>query len=154
MIVRRAQPCESRAVSAWIKERHYSKTTPPGYVCALEFLEGREVVGAMLLGRPASRAYDADLILELTRVYFVDSAPPNTESHGLAMMRKYVRTWYPQIRLLISYSDPKYHDGTIYEADNWAPFGLTKPRNGDVGWQSRPNRTEDLSRKQRWVRTP
>jgi hypothetical protein len=32
MNFRRAQPSEARAIVAWIKERHYLRTTPPGYV--------------------------------------------------------------------------------------------------------------------------
>ena len=155
MILRRAQPSESREVSAWIKQRHYLSSCPPGYVVALEFIEGRDRVGAMLLGRPAARAYDADRILELTRMYFVDEMPKNTESCALAMMRKWVRRWLPGIRLLLSYSDPAQgHQGTIYRADGWAPFGQTKHTSGH-GWRSRPGRSDDpVTPKLRWVRTP
>ena len=32
MTIRRAQPSESREVSAWIKAHHYTKRCPPGYV--------------------------------------------------------------------------------------------------------------------------
>jgi hypothetical protein len=155
MNFRRAQPSEARAIVAWIKERHYLRTTPPGYVAVLEFIEGRDRIGAMMLGRPSARSLDADRVLELTRMYFVDAAPKNTESHGLAIMRKFVRTWLPGIRLLIAYSDPAAgHAGTVYEADGWAPYGMTTHKTGD-GWRSRPNRAADpVTPKQRWLRTP
>lgn len=157
MQLRRCQPSETRAVMAWIKERHYLRSTPPGYVAVIEFNEGRERVGAMMLGRPAARSLSTDppRILELTRVYFVDEAPKNTESRGLSMMRRHVRTWFPSIRLLISYSDPSQgHGGGIYEADGWAPFGMTTHKSG-YGWRSRPNRKADpVTPKQRWLRTP
>lgn len=155
MILRRAQPSESRAVKTWLKAHHYLGSTPPGFVHALEFIEGRELIGAMLPGRPSSKAYDADKVLEVTRVCFVDSAPKNTESQALAMMRKHVRTWLQGVRLLISYSDPAQgHSGTIYEADGWCPFGMTTSKSG-YGWRSRPNRKNDpVTPKQRWVRTP
>lgn len=142
-------------MARWIKERHYSKRTPPRFRAVLEFLEGSDIIGAMLLGRPSSRAYDDQYIVELTRMYFEPSAPRNTESHALAMMRRWVRIWWPQTKLLLAYSDPSVgHTGTIYLADGWCPFGMTTHKNGD-GWKSRPNRNDDpVTPKQRWVRTP
>ena len=155
MNIRRCQPSESKAGSRWIAARHYLQSCPPGYVFVLEFLEGREMVGAMLLGRPCSKSYDADKIMQLHRVFFVDEAPKNTEIQGLSMMRRFIRTWCPGVRLLLSYSDPAQgHKGTIYEADGWAPLGMTTSKSG-YGWKSRPNRKDDpVSPKQRWVRTP
>lgn len=155
MNMRRAQPSESRALARWIKERHYTKRTPPGFVLALEFISDRERVGAMLLGRTSARKIDQSKILELTRMYFVDEMPINTESHGLSMMRRHVRTWLPNVRLLVAYSDPSVgHEGKVYEADGWAQFGTTGKKTG-YGWKSRPNRNDDpVTSKLRWVRTP
>jgi hypothetical protein len=155
MILRRCQPTESRATSKWIAARHYLECCPPGFITVLEFVEGRDLVGAMLLGRPAAREYDADTIMQLHRMFFVDEMPTNTESHGLAMMRKFVRTWFQGIRLLLTYSDPEQgHTGTIYEADGWARLGMTKEVWG-YGWNSRGGRRDTkCSKKQRWVRTP
>jgi hypothetical protein len=66
-------------------------------------------------------AFDADKILELTRAFFVDEAPRSTESHGLSMLRHWVRKWLPGVRLLASYSDPAQgHTGAIYAADGSA----------------------------------
>lgn len=109
----------------------------------------------MMLGRPSSRELDAERIMELTRMYFINETAHCVESQGLSMMRKFVRTWYPKIRLLLAYSDPTQgHEGTIYEADNWAPFGRTSHRSGE-GWQSREGRESTQSwQKARWVRTP
>jgi hypothetical protein len=155
LILRRAQPSESRELSAWIAARHYLGSSPAGYVFALEFLEGRQRVGAMLLGRPNGRGLDPAAWLELTRVLFIDEAPPNTESRALAMMRRYLRVYCPAVRGLISYSDPTQgHAGTIYAADGWAPFGRTS--NGPSGWTSRPGRKagERQPSKIRWIRTP
>ena len=155
MIVRRAQPSEAREVVEWIKANHYSHSAPPGFIFMLEFLEGRERIGAMQIGRPSSRELNADLVMELTRMFFVDAAPFNTESAGLAMMRRYVRRWYPQIRLLLAYADPAQgHTGKVYEADGWAPFGRTS-RSLGYGWKSREGRrSEQVGSKLRWVRTP
>jgi hypothetical protein len=154
-MVRRCQPSEARAVVQWLKERHYLRSAPPGFIHVLEILEGGQRIGAMILGRPGPRGLDPDRILELTRAYLVDEAPRNSESHALALMRKHVRTWLPGIRLLLAYSDPSVgHTGGIYEADGWAPFGKTGHKSG-YGWRSRPNRSDDpVSPKLRWVRTP
>lgn len=156
MILRRCQPSESRELRDWIKQKHYLRSAPPGFVAALEFLEGRERIGGMLIGRPAARTYGEE-ILELTRMFFVDEAPKNTESAALAMMRSWIRKWLPSIRLLISYSDPSQgHTGMIYKADGWARFGKTEARHGQSGWASRQGRKmqETYCSKTRWVRTP
>ncbi len=155
MQLRRAQPSEVGELRAWIRERHYLKSLPPGHVCVLEFLEAGKRIGAMLISRPAARAYDADKVLELARMYFVDSTTRCTESKALAMMRRYVRVWLPGVKLLLTYSDERAgHLGTVYAADNWAPFGRTKATHG-YGWKSREGRRDDHCwSKQRWVRTP
>lgn len=155
MILRRCQPSETREVMAWIKARHYLRSTPPGCVAVVEFLEGKERVGAAIIGRPSARSLDADRVLELNRLLFVDQAPKNTESRALGMIRAFVRKWFQGVRLLISYSDPAQgHTGCIYEADGWAPFGKTTHKTG-YGWRSRPNRSADpVTPKTRWVRTP
>jgi hypothetical protein len=156
MRLRRAQPTESREIRQWIVERHYLRSAPPGFVVALEFVDDAgDRIGAALLGRPTSRSLDAEQWLELTRLFFVDEAPKNTESRALALMRKWVRTWLPKTKALLAYSDPAVgHDGTIYRADGWASFGQTQL--SKRGWRNRPGRAgnDTPSRKTRWVRTP
>jgi len=120
-----------------------------------EFIEGKELIGGMILGRPSAKQYNPDKILQLHRVFFIDDTAPNVESQGLSMMRRMVRVWIPQIRGLLSYSDPSIgHEGTIYEADMWCPLGLTDEHWG-YGWKSREGRRDQrVSRKMRWFRTP
>lgn len=160
MMVRRCQPAEVGSLLVWTGENHYRGCTPPGCVCGLEVMEGSARIGALILGRPAAPAfnrggYTVDTLLELTRMYMVDETERFAETKALAMMRKHVRTWFPQVGLLIAYSDPSVgHEGTIYEADNWVRFGMTGKVTG-AGWNSRPGRkpTQNAS-KQRWLRTP
>jgi len=155
MIIRRLQPCETREMHEWIKLHHRMQSAPPGHIAAFEFLEGKERVGGLLMGRPNSKGYDADLITEFTRVCFLD-LPANSASRALAMARKQVRIHWPQFRLLLSYHNPAEHDGTMYLADGWCPLGMTKAKHGQNGWASRQGRKyeEVYSPKQRWVRTP
>jgi hypothetical protein len=155
LAIRRCQPSEAVASKTWLAERHYLQSAPPGFVHVYEFTERGRLIGGLILGRPTARQYDADRILEVTRLFFVDETPPHVESKGLALLRKHVRIWLPQIRLLLAYSDPEQgHEGTIYEADGWAPLGTTDGAWGQ-GWKSRVGRHEQRnSKKQRWVRTP
>jgi hypothetical protein len=155
MHIRRCQPGETRDLKAWIAAHHYLQSCPPGFVHLYEFTEGRDLIGGMLLGRPCARSYDPDRVLQLHRMFFVDETAPFVESHGLSIMRRRVRVWLPQIKGLLSYSDPSAgHEGTVYEADNWCPLGLTKERS-DVGWDSRDGRIpRKATAKMRWFRTP
>lgn len=139
----------------FISSIHYMGYTPAGAKLRLGILEnGIKVIGAMLWGRPNSKAYNQDKILELTRMVLIDDTDQFAESHSLALARKYIRMKLPQVRLLIAYSDPaQNHDGGIYEADNWCDFGMTS---GGV-WTSisKPNRRDmSPSKKTRWVRSP
>lgn len=160
MMVRRCQPTEVGELLTWTGEHHYRGCTPPGCVLGLEVMERSDRIGALILGRPSAPAfngagYDVDTLLELTRMYLIDATERNAESKALGMMRKHVRMWFPNVGLLIAYSDPsKGHEGKIYEADNWVRFGMTGKVTGK-GWNSRSGRkpTENAS-KQRWVRTP
>ena len=67
MQIRRAQPSETKALMLWIAAGHYLQSCPPGFVHLYEFLEGRELIGAMLIGRPNAKSYDPDKILQLHR---------------------------------------------------------------------------------------
>lgn len=153
--IRRAQPSETIQLKQWIAERHYLQFCPAGFVCLYEFAEGDRVIGGALIGRPTARQYDADKVLQLHRLFFVNDTAPNVESHGLKIMRKHIRVWLPQIRGLLSYSDPSVgHEGTIYDADGWCPIGMTDEAWG-IGWNSRDGRqTQKKSKKMRWFRTP
>lgn len=144
-------------IDKWILKNHYLNWLPAGAKLRLEFMEGDfnkgyRRVGGMLWGRPCARMLNKDLILELTRMYFIDNTGKNTESRALARARAYIRKRFPQIKLLVAYSDlEEGHVGTVYLADNWCPFGIVEP----MKWtrNDRP-RNDKPSRKQRWVRSP
>lgn len=155
LAIRRCQPSETLAQRAWIVDRHYLESAPPGFVHIYEFTLRGLLVGGLILGRTSARQYNPDHVLEVTRLYFVDETPLFVESRGLALMRKNVRIWIPAIRMLVAYSDPEQgHEGTIYSADGWADMGLTAGAWG-YGWASRAGRRDQrVSKKRRWMRTP
>jgi hypothetical protein len=156
MHLRRCQPSETADLCTWIIDHHYLHSVPPAFRLALEFLTDDQTrVGAMLLGCPNARALPSPPWLELTRMIFLNEMPRNTESHALGMMRRHVRKWLPDIRMLLAYSDPSVgHTGTVYRADGWVQFGTTK--RDATGWGSRPGRRAggSTSQKLRWLRSP
>lgn len=156
MIIRRLQPGETREAHEWVKKHHDMHSAPPSHIAAFEYVEGRQRVGVLLMGRPSSKAYNPEYVAEFTRVCFDGQLPANSASRALAMARKQVRIFWPQFKLLLSYHDPSKHDGTMYLSDGWCPLGMTKAKHGQSGWASRKGRTfeETYIPKQRWVRTP
>lgn len=155
MILRRLQPSEAGEFDAWIASNHYRECAPAGAVLRLEFLEGSERVGGMMWGRPEARLLDEDAthILENTRTFFNPQAG-GFRSENLASARKFIRKWFPQIRLVLAYADPEEgHVGTVYLADGWASFGKTTPK--EKGWMNREGRKDECGHsKRRFVRTP
>lgn len=143
----------SQQIDCWIAERHYLGYSPPGARLRLWFFKDDVVIGAMMWGRPSARLLDQERILELTRMFFVDGVDfDNLESYSLGRARKFIRQRFPQIKLLLAYSDlGQNHQGIVYEADNWCPFGIAPV---DTWTRKDRPRRETLSKKQRWIRSP
>ena len=152
-----------KSIDRWIAERHYLESSPWAATIRMWFLEGNKKefvddtkkLGAMLWNHPTARALNQDMLLELTRMYFVDDTEPNIESKALAMARRWIRKNRPEIKGLLAYSsEGMNHQGTVYLADGW--FTLYKT-NGST-WEGRKNRESrvdrDTSKKILWVRTP
>jgi hypothetical protein len=149
----KADPPATRELRAWISARHYLRSVPPGQLFILEFSIHRARCGAMLWGRPASRTLDPARTLQLHRMVFLEDAPKLTESHALAMARRYIRVHHPRVNLVITYCDPaEAHHGTIFLADGWAYLGHTRKHAG-YGWR-RAKPTGPIPPKTRWIRTP
>jgi len=76
------------------------------------------------VGRSAPKSISPELkeeeVLELTRLFIFDDYGKNTESVTLSKTFKWLRENVPEIKVLVSYSDPEQgHLGTIYQATNW-----------------------------------
>lgn len=135
----------------WLREHHYLHSTPAGAVIRMEFRDSEQLVGAMMWGRNTSPKQDQKNVLCLTRMCFLDDAPKNTESHALAMARKYIRKHHPDIKGLVAYSSTgQGHEGIVYQADGW--FEVSRSRNSKDYRKDRKN--QDTSAKIKWVRSP
>ena len=141
----------STDTDSWIRENHYLHSTPAGAVIRMEFHENGRRIGAMMWGRNTSPKQDQQNILCLTRMFFVDDAPKNTESKALAMARKHIRKHFPKIKGLVAYSSTgQGHEGTVYQADGW--FEVSRSQSAKDCREGRKN--IDTSAKIKWVRSP
>jgi len=102
---------------AWTKNKHN-----------IGLLKDGMIVGVAVYGSPVGRHSAKSIspfikenqVLELTRLWVADSEGKNTESWFIGQTFKWIRKHDPEIKALISYSDPSAgHKGTIYQATNW-----------------------------------
>ncbi len=72
-------------------------------------------------------------MLSLSRLFIFDDYGKSTESVGISKTFNWLKENAPEIKALISYSDPEQgHMGIIYQATNWIYTGKTKERT-DIG---------------------
>lgn len=147
------QISHSTETDNFIREHHYLHTTPAGAVIRMNFTDDLgNLIGAMMWGRNTSPKQDQKNMLCLTRMYFVDSAPKNTESRALSMARKYIRKHFPQIKGIVAYSPTgEGHEGIVYQADGW--FEVSRTANGSRDCRG-GRKNIDTSTKIKWCRTP
>lgn len=93
--------------------------------------------------------------IELRRLAISSSAPANTASRMLGIMRMLVCRKFPKITRMISYLAVDVHKGTIYRAAGWKPVGevvAARPqRFSNVNRNTRATGPlQTTSRKQRW----
>jgi hypothetical protein len=115
------------ALSAFVKQHHYSKACPPG-MHWFSAWHGAELVGVMLFRKPSlpktGAAYECDL--ELSRVVLLDKAGKNSESRFIGWALRWLKK-HTDKRAVISFADPRFgHVGTIYKASNWQYLGREK----------------------------
>ncbi len=95
-----------------------------------QFFSGvnEKLIGVACYGDPIGRHSGASIselldrteVLELTRLFVFDGYGSNIESWFVGKTFEWLRQNAPDIKALISYSDPKAgHVGTVYQATNW-----------------------------------
>ena len=87
-----------------------------------------QLIGVAVYGFPVGRSAVTSIIdglgndqcLELTRLFIHDGYGSNIESYALGQTFRWMREHAPNIKMLLSYSDPfQGHLGGIYRATNW-----------------------------------
>ena len=136
-----------------IVKHHYSHTwTMCRYALGIfyetdnqhSFFDEKEekLAGVAVYGYPVGRSAAASIspevkqeeVLELTRLFIFDDYGKNTESVAISKTFKWLQKNAPEIKALISYSDPEQgHMGIIYQATNWMYQGNKMRKMGNYG---------------------
>jgi hypothetical protein len=131
----------------YVCRHHYSGSYPAARL-RVGLYRGRELVGVAVLSVPVTQraipAYAPGLAprqgVELGRLVLADDVPANGETWFLARIWAAVRSELPEVRAILSYSDPvprrthaghvvtPGHVGTIYQAHNGRLVGRSSPR--------------------------
>lgn len=116
--------CDKSMADIIITKNHYSgKPTKNSFLSLLVYYK-EEIHGALQLGygiRPKIKGeYNPDEIREFDRMWLSDDMPKFSETITLSLLHLFLKSAYPKIKYLISYSDTSVGNfGTIYKAANY-----------------------------------
>jgi hypothetical protein len=152
----RLQPSSAAEVAPLLAVEHYLGAGAGRYVFAGWVAD--ELVAAQVWKHPTARMLQGDGWLELSRWCLTPDAGKNAGSRMMGWVRRWLRRNAPEVRRLVSYSDPIHgHTGALYKASGWtyAPthHALRWEANG-VGYPSGHGSWDGVTRqspKQRWV---
>lgn len=134
----------TRTVGHYLDEKHYLGSTGRGWAWSDEY-------GVLVLAKPTARYLPQDgSWLELVR--WCLEGIPNGGSRQWARVSRYLRSEFPEVTTVVSYSDPSVgHTGSLYRACNWKWYPtwhrLKPPPTGNGSWKN----GELQSVKDRWV---
>lgn len=122
-----------KEVKPYIVKNHYSHSLASSMKLALGFYYEDNLVTAIIYGYPVGRRtiqwlqVESRNCAELVRLFSEDGLPRNTESYCIGKSFSYIKKNMPELKYLISYSDPNHgHVGYIYQATNWRYIGLQR----------------------------
>jgi hypothetical protein len=119
----------------YIIKNHYSNTFPVSCINLGAFYND-ELIGVITFGLSAQPKMAQSIIsflgqhdyYELQRLHVMDCTDKNFESWFIAKAICWLKENKPNIKMLVSFSDPFYgHQGTVYQATNWLYMGKTSP---------------------------
>src|SRR5687767_6743830 len=123
--------CSREAATFAVKAWHYSHSMPAGRLVCVGAWEFDRYIGCLVFGRGASSELATpfglrqEQICELCRIAL--SAHHAPVSRILSIAIRLLRKQSPNLRAIISYSDPEHgHDGRgVYAAAGWMFIGAT-----------------------------
>jgi GNAT superfamily N-acetyltransferase len=131
----RVAPISRADADRIVKRLHYSGKIVPNAQLHFGVFLGDRLEGAMQFGPSMDKRKTLGLVrdttwngfLELNRMAFSDRLPRNSESRAMAVAFRMIRSAYPHIEWIISFSDAtQCGDGTIYRASGFKLCGLRK----------------------------
>lgn len=134
--------CKPIALYQVLQERHYLGPTMRG-------IGWRDDYGCLVLASPTSRHLPTNW-LELTR--WCLNGEKNGGSRQWSIVRKAIKSRFPSITTVVSYSDPSQgHTGALYRASGWlwAPtwHRVVTPPTGNGSWDG----VTQQAAKDRWI---
>ena len=123
----RVVPYDRELIEGMIRT-HYLHKWPGVVVLRLVMFCDNDPVGCIVYALPpreTAKRYGG-VTWELARLWVADRIPRNVETWLIAQSVGYIKTYFPDVRSLVSYADPSAgHAGTIYKAANWRDDGRT-----------------------------
>jgi hypothetical protein len=97
----------------------------------------------------ANRMHNGKQALELRRFAIAPTAPKNTGSRMLSVMKILIQKSIPDVSWFVSYQDTEVHLGTIYKAAGWELVGESE----GISWSNKNrsrNKEQSMATKARW----
>ena len=122
--------CKKKEADELIIKNHYShKTTQNSFLSFLVYYKGN-IEGAIQIGfgiKPKTKIIEGvsvppEQVREFDRMYLTDVCPKFSETIVISLLHNFLKTVYPEIKYLISYSDNSDdvgNEGIIYKASNY-----------------------------------
>ncbi len=116
-----------------IETYHYSHRLKPPSL-SLGFYIENKLACAICFGQPAGKAVVSHIfgkglesnVWELSRLFSFDDYPRNTESKCIGMALRYIESYFPNIKAIVSFADESQgHVGYIYQATNFIYLGTS-----------------------------
>lgn len=133
---------DRKNIKGFIETHHYSHNiNGVKSTFCFELTHGKNIVGAMLLGEPATRGVSEhygkkEKVIEIRRLVCIDDTPKNTESFFIGFVMRWLRK-NTNYEIVLSYSDLEYgHEGIIYKASNFRFVG-TIPGAVKILWRGK-----------------
>lgn len=130
-------------VAKW--HRHHKPCV--GHRFSIGVLDGAELVGAAIVGRPVARAVDQYSIAEVTRL--VTNGTPNACSKLYSAVARIAKEMgFKKVQTYILATEP----GTSLKASGWVKTAETSGGNWNHGWRKGRREDQPMEPKSRWER--
>jgi hypothetical protein len=138
MIDYQIKKIQTKIAKEYIHANHYSRGSHNSPSPCYGLYDKESLIGVIMFAVPCSENVRSSIfgvehkskILELHRLHILDVTPKNTESWFISRVFKLLKQDRPDIKAIISFSDPtENHFGTIYRALSAYYIGKSSPAN-------------------------